>query len=1027
MDFNEDTRVKIPAIIHLCRLGYEYMSLSSVHHNNETNIFEDIFSTSIQRINPDQPNIDITRLLEEISFTLDYDDLGKAFYQKLTANSGIRLIDFNHFDNNSFHVVTELTYKKDEDEFRPDITLLINGMPLAFIEVKKPNNQNGILAERERMNTRFKNPKFKKFINIFQILVFSNNMEYDPESIEPVQGAFYATTSRTDVCFNFFREEDDRIFSQYQNLLEDTLEDTILEDTNHPAIKHTPEFLTNKDPRTPTNRILTSLFSKERLAFLLKYGIAYVQGSNGLEKHIMRYPQMFATKAIQKKLDSGLKKGVIWHTQGSGKTALAYYNVHVLTDYFQKKSIVPKFYFIVDRIDLMNQASKEFTSRGLSVHTVSTKDELVQDFKKNTATHGNSGKREITVINIQKFNEDATVLDEDVYDTTIQRIYFLDEVHRGHKDCGYFHVNLINSDRNAIFIGLTGTPLLHKDSKTTSVLGGYIHTYYYNSSIADGYTLRLIREGIETKYKMQLTNTLNDISVKQGAAGKSIISAHATFAEPMLDYIVNDFINSRNRFGDQSIGGMVVCESSEQAKMLYKIFNTKYNAKKTTIIECSHEVLQVAEPVLRYGNKQVDRKPNLTASLILHDVDSLSGRKQEIEKFKEGKRDLLFVVDMLLTGFDAGRLKKLYLGRVIREHNLLQTLTRVNRPYKNFRYGYVVDFADIRNEFDKTNSDYLHELQEELGEEMASYSNLFKSAEEIETEIRDIKNTLCRFDLVNGEIFSQQISEIENKKSVLEIKKALENAKSLYNVIRLYGHDELLEALDFKKMNQLFNETARHLDLLNLKESLQNKTDASNLLNIALEDALFMFRKVSEEEMLIADQLKAVLKKTRETMQKNVDKKDPVFVSLYEELQRLFEKKNLEEITQNEMKVNIDLLQSILDRAAELDRKNGLLLVKYGNDPKYARIHKRIIEKGTFALQESRIYEAMNEVKREADEIIISNGKMLDNEAYFSQKIESIVIKQFGNVIHDLDPDDVDFINTCVAREYLNEYHGECA
>ena len=105
--------------------------------------------------------------------------MGQAFYNMLTATSGTRLIDFKNFNNNSFHVVTELTCKNGDDEFRPDITLLINGMPLAFIEVKKPNNHEGILAERNRINIRFKNKKFRKFINISQILVFSNNMEYD--------------------------------------------------------------------------------------------------------------------------------------------------------------------------------------------------------------------------------------------------------------------------------------------------------------------------------------------------------------------------------------------------------------------------------------------------------------------------------------------------------------------------------------------------------------------------------------------------------------------------------------------------------------------------------------------------------------------------------------------------------------------------------------------------------------------------------------------------------------------------------
>src|ERR1035438_312285 len=208
MAFNENTRVKIPAILHLCRLGYEYLSLSSAKWDLNTNIFTSIFAESLKRINPEADDTEVTRVLEDVSLALDYEDLGQAFYQRLTVTSGIRLIDFRDFANNSFHVVTELTYKNGDEEFRPDITLLVNGMPLAFIEVKKPNNLEGILAERDRINTRFKNKKFRKFINISQLLVFSNNMEYDLESIEPIQGAFYSSTSFSKAIFNCFREEE---------------------------------------------------------------------------------------------------------------------------------------------------------------------------------------------------------------------------------------------------------------------------------------------------------------------------------------------------------------------------------------------------------------------------------------------------------------------------------------------------------------------------------------------------------------------------------------------------------------------------------------------------------------------------------------------------------------------------------------------------------------------------------------------------------------------------------------------------
>ena len=166
MIFNEDSRVKIPCILHLVRLGYQYLSLKNAVWDEESNIFPEIFRESLARINPGIESDDIERFLKEIELSLANEDLGKAFYEKLVDRSGTRLIDFNDFSKNSFHVVTELPYKNGDDEFRPDITLLINGLPLAFIEVKKPNNPEGIFAERDRIIKRCRNDRFRRFINI---------------------------------------------------------------------------------------------------------------------------------------------------------------------------------------------------------------------------------------------------------------------------------------------------------------------------------------------------------------------------------------------------------------------------------------------------------------------------------------------------------------------------------------------------------------------------------------------------------------------------------------------------------------------------------------------------------------------------------------------------------------------------------------------------------------------------------------------------------------------------------------------
>jgi type I restriction enzyme R subunit len=1021
MQFNEDSRVKIPTILHLTRLGYTYLSLKNAVLNTENNIFPSIFIESISNINPGIEHADAVRILDEVSLCLENEDLGKAFFEKMSAKSGIRLIDFENFDNNTFNVVTELTCKKDDEKFRPDITLLINGMPLVFIEVKKPNNQDGILAEHKRIQTRFQNKKFRNFVNITQLMVFSNNMEYDDSSPIPIEGAFYATASYQKPSFNYFREVVKFDLNTILSEVDDATENFILKDTNLVGIKNSPEFITNKNPDSPTNRICTSLFQRERLQFMLQYSIAYVKGSKGLQKHIMRYPQLFATKAIEAKLEEGVKKGIIWHTQGSGKTALAYYNVKYLTDYFQSKRIIPKFYFIVDRLDLLIQAGKEFKSRGLVVHNVNSREEFAKDIKSTSVIHNNSGKPEITVVNIQKFQDDPDVVRNSDYQLNIQRVYFLDEVHRSYNPKGSFLANLNESDPTAIKIGLTGTPLLGTDYNSKALFGGYIHKYYYNSSIADGYTLRLIREEIETNYKLTLKAALEEIEILKGNADKKIVYAHPKFVEPMLDYIVQDFEKAKISMNDNSIGGLVVCDSSEQAKMLFEIFESKY-AINTTV---DSGLLQAAEPPESYGDKKKTESKVTTAAVILHDIGTKSDRKEQVEKFKDGHIDLLFVYNMLLTGFDAPRLKKLYIGRVIKAHNLLQTLTRVNRTYKDFRYGYVVDFADIQKEFDKTNQDYFNELQSELGDEMEHYSNIFKSQEEINAEIKEIKDVLFHFDTLNAEVFSQQITQINDRSEILRITRALNNAKSLYNLIRLSGNYELLEQLDFNKLTVLSRDANNRLALINAKEALENNIDTSNLLNIALEDVIFAFVKVKEEEMVLADQLKNILQKTREMLGGNFDPKSPEFISLKEELERLFKKKNLNEVTKDEMESNIKDLENIYAKAKELERKDQLLRAKYDNDEKYARLHKRLMEKDPLTDSESKLFEALQGLKKEVDAQIIQNSKMLENESFVELMMMRLVIDQFKNKQHiPLDSATTKRINGMIVKEYMNEFHG---
>lgn len=500
--WNEATRVQMPALVHLTRIGFTYFGKitedkAGTVYDPDTNILIEVFKSQFAKLNPERAG-EAEAMLRIIRQELDNDDIGESFYKRLKAVSPVRLIDFEHPENNTFHCSAEFTCKRDEDEFRPDITLFVNGLPLVFIEVKKPNNIGGMVAEAERMNKlRFPNKKFRRFINITQLMIFSNNMEYDAMGgIVPIQGVFYCTGSKKGSPFNCFREENplnldvapyNRDFP-YKDI-DPEVEKQILSDFNNQVIHTSPEYQTNLRTTTPTNRVLTSMCSPDRLLFLLKYGITYYHKTKELDdgtieqidqKHIMRYQQFFAAMIVRERISEGTTSGIIWHTQGSGKTALSFHLSYVLTDYFASINKVTKFYFIVDRLDLMKQSKEEFTARGLVVKTASSRAELMEQFRTNQSQEGTTGEPEITVVNIQRFEErqDKVVLPS--YATNLQRVFIIDEAHRGYKPEGSFLANLFDADPNSIKIALTGTPLLKSERESWRVFGNYLHTYYYD-------------------------------------------------------------------------------------------------------------------------------------------------------------------------------------------------------------------------------------------------------------------------------------------------------------------------------------------------------------------------------------------------------------------------------------------------------------------------------------------------------------------------------------------------------------------
>ena len=1049
--FNENTRVQVPAAMHLCRLGYTYLD-NITEYDSKTNILTDVFLRSVQRLNPALSELQARQLLNEITLILDNNDLGREFFNKLSSNSNIKLIDFQDADRNEWHVTTEFTCENQDngDSFRPDITCFVNGLPLAFIEVKKPNNHDGILAERERINVRMRNEKFRRFLNVTQLMIFSNNQEYDNENRVPIQGAFYCCSSRDKAFFNVFREADKDFVTKYPyKAVSDSVEKQILQHRNCVVIKNLPDYNTNKDTNTPTNRILTSMLSKERFLFLLRYGFAYVDrkieledGSKTtqLEKHVMRYQQLFASLAIRKKLDNGIKSGIIWHTQGSGKTALAYYSVRSLTDFYAAKNTAVKFYFIVDRLDLMEQAKDEFVARGLSVRTANSRDELMSDIRSTNLTENAEGKAEIMVVNIQKFKQDSAKIQIDSnYSIQLQRIFFIDEAHRGYNPHGSFLANLLAADKDAIKIALTGTPLLKEEREAWRVCCEYIDTYYYDKSIADGYTLKLMREPVETIYKEKIENILDKlaggIKVRRSDIDRNKIIEHESYLNALIDYIIADFRRFRIEQADDTVGAMIVCKTNPQAREMYRLWQERFN--KALYIEGKHDesLMLAAEPMIAYG---YHAKP-LRASLILHDEGDKEERKAYIDEYKKKLSvDVLIVNQMLLTGFDAPRLKKLYLGRSLDGHDLLQALTRVNRPYHKFKYGYVVDFVNIKENFDATNDRYLRELNrtadiKETGEKETVGEALIVDKEQIVGQIKEIRSVLFNYTCDNPEEFRKEIDEIENKDNLYTLRSTQENAKAIINQVRAFGDEELkdkINSLPKGSIPTLITEVSHRIERMNFLESTEHKADVSGIINVDLSELEFEFKKgISEELRIIVNDIRERCEKVQAEFEANFDKTEDKYVILAEEFREYFRKKGFVPQNTQEAKESIDYMDSVMKKIREINRRNNILKKKYQGDERFVRIHKRIEEenekreKPLLSKTEYEIAESLSKMKREIDNRIYLDINIIANENSFKRDTLAMIGHQLVDLGIKASLPDRKFINNLIANEYINQYN----
>ncbi|GAA6962816.1 hypothetical protein ID0058_07010 [Helicobacter pylori] len=755
---------------------------------------------------------------------------------------------------------------------------------------------------------------------------------------------------------------------------------------------------------------------------------------------------MFASlnvlKELQKHYETNPKdplKGIIWHTQDSGKTALTYHLTKLIRDFFSQSNLnkKTKFYFIVDRLDLLEQAKNEFLKRGLCVHEAENKEDLSQKLKNSSVFEGPQGNDEIIVVNIQKFkspneekapNEDPSSAPKEIISKTelqeatkdshdLQRVFIIDEAHRSYDPKGCFYANLIECDKTAVKIALTGTPLLEnnaQDKATKNTFGNYLHTYSYTESIKDRHTLKLQLEIIEKSYKEKLQEiyrllqesiTIEDIEVK-----KEFIFNHERYIKEMLSYIIRDLLFFRLGNNDENLKAMVICFSSAQAKLANLLFN-----------EVQEKVLQ-ENPNLRILKQ-------LQSSLILHDEQEV---KEKIHSFKHENTDIVFVFNMLLTGFDLPNLKRLYIHRELKDHNLLQALARVNRSYNNMSFGYLIDFVGIKENYDKTTDDYLKELNQFNQSDSNIKDNLkdmFADRETLEEDIKNAYDDLFNYPIDDIEGMTSAIVSISAMNELLKVSRAINTLKERYNLIRTSNDEKILslkEKMDIEKISKISSMLSKKAKQLHALKNINEPKNPNDLMIledlIALLDFKIEFKERKELRFKEQEEITTKQKQAKEILEKIPDQQDKEIQKFYKDFSKLLQtpatSQNFEEISHS--------YDAIISQLKQHKEQTTHLLNKYDNDLSYAithkRLHKHLMEQNIY--NPAGIFTLLSALKKALDARIFKRQEILNEEDTLKTAIKAELRDAFKEnpSLKDLQKEEK-FIAQTLFNELTQNHH----
>jgi len=661
---DEFNKVEYPALENLKKLGWTYIEGNKLSPDisEERNSFKQVvlkkrLYEAIKRINPWIDNENCKKIFRKFTqiFNLDLIEANKEVYKNLTQYISIdqdlgdgrksytvKVIDFENINNNEFLITNQFKVAGINQNIVPDIVLFVNGLPLAVIECKSPFITNPMEA------------------GINQILRYCNNRK--PEENEGAEKLFYYNQILVSTYNNQARVG--TISSRYEHYLE--WKDTY------------PKNIEDFRNCSSQEILFEGVFNHKNFLDIIRNFTIFEVVEGKTIKKITRYQQYRAVHKTTKKITQGKNKkekgGIIWHTQGSGKSLTMVFLAQVIRRNRELKKY--KLLYITDRTQLDSQLTSTFQNTQdetvLQADSVNDLRELISNDSSDLITSTIQKFQEIRGENLKSLNDSEKI------------VVLIDEAHR--TQYGTFGMVLNTILPNAAKIAFTGTPLL-KSELTTGEFGEYIDKYTIEQSVEDGATLQILYEGREVKTRVEgesLDNLFdeyfsdkteeekNEIKKKYGIE-KAVLEAPKRIRWVCLDIIKH----YREKIQPNGFKAMIVT-SSRNAAVLYKNMLDELNAPNSNVVISGDH--NDSEDLRKYTDNNEHKK-------IIKDFKE--------KKLSESKCHFIIVKDMLLTGFDAPICQVMYLDRKIMDHSLLQAIARVNRPKEGKQRGFVVDYYGL--------------------------------------------------------------------------------------------------------------------------------------------------------------------------------------------------------------------------------------------------------------------------------------------------------------------------------------------